>query len=115
LTTQRPDQQPPFPEYLAELPTAADEWERASVFMSIWLGCASATLAVALLTFNLLGSAGAACAVIAAATHRYARLRQNLGLADAINRVLRLAIAAASLCGFVSVACILIALGLLVR
>jgi hypothetical protein len=97
-------QLPPFPQHLAELPGAAEEWDRNAVFCSVWLGVSSATLALALLVLSLLGIAAGACATIAAATHRFQRCREGLSLADAVHRMLRLAIAAACIAGFISMA-----------
>lgn len=34
------------------MPTAAEEWDRASVLVSVWLGAAVATLAISVLTAN---------------------------------------------------------------
>lgn len=33
-------------------PSAAEEWDRAAVLMSVWLGCAVATLLLSILTFK---------------------------------------------------------------
>ena len=112
LGGSRLEQLPPFPQYLAELPSVGEEWERSTLLFSLWLGCSAATLALALLTLNLLGTVGALCGTVGAAAHRFARLRAALTLADAINKILRLAIAAACLTGVVAGTSALIALGL---
>lgn len=105
-------QLPPFPQHLAQLPGAAEEWDRSAVFYSVWLGVSAATLAISLLVVSLLGTAASTCATFAAATHRFQRFREGLSLADAVNRMLRLAIAAACLSIFMALASSLIVIGL---
>jgi hypothetical protein len=95
-------------------PSAAEEWDRAAVLMSVWLGCASATLLLSLLTANTFAIAGAACAVVGACTHRFPSCRPGGpgNLAASVNRIHTLSIVAASLCGVVAALATLIAFGL---
>ncbi|PSC69010.1 UTP-glucose-1-phosphate uridylyltransferase [Micractinium conductrix] len=115
-TVGRPAAIGSFPPYLEELPpSAAEEWERAAVLMSLWLGCAAATLALTTLTGNVLGMIGSLCATLAAATHRCKCCRPAMvgdDLGALVQRVFSLAVAAATLCGIVATLTLLIAFGL---
>ncbi|KAL4441023.1 hypothetical protein ABPG77_010454 [Micractinium sp. CCAP 211/92] len=105
-----------FPPYLDNLPPSAEaDWDAAVVLMSIWLGCSVATLALATLTFNVLGMIGALCATLGAATHRFPWCRPAAFVGDLgalVGRVFGLAIAAASLSSIVALLSVLISFGL---
>ncbi|KAL4457413.1 hypothetical protein ABPG75_012278 [Micractinium tetrahymenae] len=105
-----------FPPYLDNLPPSAEaEWDAAAVLMSVWLGCSVATLALATLTFNVLGMIGGLCATLGAATHRFPWCRPAAFAGDLgalVGRVFGLAIAAASLSSIVALLSMLISFGL---
>lgn len=114
---QRPQQSVhSFPPYLGDLPPSAEEeWERATVLVSVWLGCSAATLAVSLLTANLLAIIGTLCATLGAATHRFPWCRPGALAGDLgalVNRVFGMAVAAACLCSLIALFSLLIAFGL---
>ena len=109
----RLDQLPPFPQHLAELPSAMDEWDAAAVTMSVWLGCSVATLVLGLLSLSSLAVAAGVCGTVGASTHRCASCRAGAtDLGTAVRRIHLLAVVAASISGVVGALGLLVSFGL---
>lgn len=80
--------------------------------MSVWLGCAAATLLLSMISGNFFGTMGSTCALVGACTHRFPACRGGADLAACITRCHTLAVVAASLCGIIAALSTLIAFGL---